>query len=280
MALTEKGKQALTSIIQQFNPHEEFTAKDAGFHSATLTALVKNGYLQKVENSSPVIYFYNEEGLAAFKGETTDFPSFEPYSMQEYNKQKTMRYYELVNYLLVKYGCVRYPYFATETMKTKTRQNGRGKEGLYIHHIYEKDYIDLSKPSPINRWEFQQPANLVYCNIYEHLLLHMKICEEWKKETAANLRMMVGVGGVLHHIVPVIHTKTSPAWMNITFLEDFPLEEEVKSFQTRLCNTEFYEHFQESVDDFGDFWKYATDAKVRRNIQLEAMDKLIASMFE
>lgn len=279
MALTERGKQALTSITQQFNPCEKFTAKDTNFHSAVLTALVKQNYLQKVEGSSPGIYFYNGENLTAFKETVADFPPFEPYSIQEYTKQKIMSYQELVNYLLTKYGRVRYNYFVTESMKTKTKENGRGKEGLYIHHIYEKYFVDLSKPSIFNKWEYQLASNLIYCNIYEHMLLHMKICEEWKKEEALDLHQLVGLGGVLNHIAPTIYTK-GESNVNTIFLQDFPIVNELESFQKRLRESEYYGFFEDCIRPYGDFVEYVSNLEARREAQERAFQILLDSLCE
>ena len=86
-------------------------------------------------------------------------------------------YHELQSYLLKKYGAATCSYFSSPTSKSKNRDVFRTKEGLYCHHMDEdKAYLlsdyDSAKHYP---FEWQTKDHLVYCNILEHLLLHIKI---------------------------------------------------------------------------------------------------------
>lgn len=90
-----------------------------------------------------------------------------------------MTYNELCNYYIKKYGNVKYDYFSTPECKSVQKKNSRTKEGLEIHHIDENKHPLLSagwaKDMP---FECQKADRLVYVNVLEHLLLHIKIFEE------------------------------------------------------------------------------------------------------
>lgn len=101
---------------------------------------------------------------------------------KEIEKQLNMTYDELVKYLQKKYGMAKKPYFATPEFKSvSTGIRRTGTEGLYCHHIKEyKEGCLLSTPSVAKHqpYEYQLPENLVYANVLEHLILHLKIEEE------------------------------------------------------------------------------------------------------
>lgn len=89
-----------------------------------------------------------------------------------------MNYYDLCNYLKQKYGNALYDYFSTPECKSRNPKIGRGNEGLYCHHIDEDKGSDLSGKVSSQRqpFEWQKADRLVYCNLLEHLILHLKIC--------------------------------------------------------------------------------------------------------
>ncbi len=91
-----------------------------------------------------------------------------------------MSYDQLVKYYLKKYGKVKYDFFHTPTCVSVQKKNSRTKEGLQIHHIDEDKYPNLSqKEFALNcPFECQKANRLVYVNILEHLLLHIKIYQE------------------------------------------------------------------------------------------------------
>lgn len=99
--------------------------------------------------------------------------------MTEIENLLTLTYDECCNYLKNKYGEIKDSYFCNETCKTRKQSIKRTKEGLYIHHIDEDKYPNLSnKKVAINSpFSCQNGDRLVYCNILEHLLLHIKIFE-------------------------------------------------------------------------------------------------------
>lgn len=88
-----------------------------------------------------------------------------------------MTYYEMVDYLIQKYGGARYDYFSTPECKSKNPKVTRTDEGLFCHHIDEDKGGNLSQKGHAMRqpYEWQKKERLVYCNVLEHLILHIKI---------------------------------------------------------------------------------------------------------
>ena len=72
MALTEKGKNALLQI-KKFFPKGQFTAKELSdacgekIVAATLNGVVNNGYLTKIEGTSPIVYEAIENILKTYQ---------------------------------------------------------------------------------------------------------------------------------------------------------------------------------------------------------------------
>ena len=96
---------------------------------------------------------------------------------QEIYKEMQMTYDELQAYLIEKNGVALYDYFLTPECKTKNRKVSRTKEGLFCHHMDEDKGIRLSNTNCARSqpFEWQKKERLVYCNILEHLILHIKI---------------------------------------------------------------------------------------------------------
>ena len=105
-------------------------------------------------------------------------------------------YDELVECFLNKHGAAKYDYFHTPECKSFQKKNSRTKEGLEIHHIDENRYPDLSefKDAP---FECQKADRLVYVNVLEHLLLHIKIDEECKKGINPYNKTSLGHPGII-----------------------------------------------------------------------------------
>lgn len=124
----------------------------------------------------------------------------------EIKNQLKMTYDELVDYLLKKYGPAQYDYFCNESCKSKNSKVSKTNEGLYCHHIDENKAILLSndKFAVNNPFEYQKANRLVYCNVLEHLILHIKIVEEPKNENANQMEIQ-GIGGAVCFICPQIN---------------------------------------------------------------------------
>ena len=102
---------------------------------------------------------------------------------------------------------------------SKNPKVSRTKEGLYAHHKYEDHAIMLSHPeyAKNNPYEWQKKENIVYCNLLEHLYLHILICEN--PSESQNENEIVGFGGVVNFIVPELNDVYSgwvskQAWQN------------------------------------------------------------------
>ena len=124
----------------------------------------------------------------------------------EIKNQLSMTYDELVDYLLKKYGSAQYDYFCNESCKSKNPKVSRTNEGLFCHHIDENKAILLcnDKFAVNNPFEYQKANRLVYCNVLEHLILHIKIVEEPKNENANPLEIQ-GICGIIRFICPQIN---------------------------------------------------------------------------
>ena len=59
--------------------------------------------------------------------------------------------------------------------------------------------LSNDKFAATNPFDYQKAAHLVYCNILEHLLLHVKIAEEPRNEDA-NENELLGIGGAVNYI--------------------------------------------------------------------------------
>lgn len=119
----------------------------------------------------------------------------------EIEKLLKMSYLEMVNYLLEKYGNAKYDYFFNATCAFKNQKVSRSSEGLYCHHIDEDKAImlSMSKYAKKNPFSYQKAERLVYCNILEHLILHLKICLE-PRHKDANEKEVHGIGGAITYI--------------------------------------------------------------------------------
>lgn len=91
--------------------------------------------------------------------------------------EQNLSYDELCEYLQNKYELPQEAYFTNDSCKCKTAVIKRTGEGLEIHHIDEiyDGCTNLSNKPWHASFESQLPSSLCYCNLLEHLLLHIKI---------------------------------------------------------------------------------------------------------
>ncbi|QZX49438.1 hypothetical protein [Mycoplasma sp. E35C] len=117
-------------------------------------------------------------------------------TMEDVKYLLSSTYYDCIDYCLKKYGKVPENYFYNNINWNKNEKNSRTQEGLIIHHIDEDKAILLSHKyyAQKNPWEYQLSHRLVYCNLIEHLILHIKITEYPHKDK--NDMEIVGLGGV------------------------------------------------------------------------------------
>ena len=129
----------------------------------------------------------------------------------EYEKIKDLTYLDYCKYLQNKYGKPITNYLTANW--NRVTKISRTSEDLYCHHIYEDTAIMLSDKEHAQKhpFEWQQPENLCYCDLLEHLLLHILICEFKRPKTKEDLMLMVskleipGIGGILNFIVPELN---------------------------------------------------------------------------
>ena len=132
--------------------------------------------------------------------------------MTEIEQMLSWDYEQCWKHLHKKYGLVPKNYFTNESYTSKTQKIGRGNEGLYIHHIDEDKGIMLSTKefAQLSPFEWQKADRLVYCNLLEHLVLHIKIVEypQPKPQITPDgslVNPVVGVGGIYSFIVPELN---------------------------------------------------------------------------
>ena len=96
--------------------------------------------------------------------------------------QFDLSYEDQLKYLKEKYGKPTGNYFLNESCKSANSKIKRGKEGLAIHHDKEWNPEDITCHSLSTKelalkypYVYQEIDNLTYCNIIEHLMLHIKI---------------------------------------------------------------------------------------------------------
>ena len=117
-----------------------------------------------------------------------------------YESMLKMSYQDIVSALLKKYGSAKHNYFKDTACKAKNSLVTRTNEGLFCHHIDEDKAIMLcnDKFAVNNPFEYQKADRLVYCNLLEHLLLHVKIAENPNPD--ANENELPGIGGAINFI--------------------------------------------------------------------------------
>lgn len=97
-------------------------------------------------------------------------------------------YEELVNSLQKKYGEVLLDYDKGQEYPPIMEVGNR-----FIHHVDENIIADLSKELAKKVFpQFQKKERLVYCNLLEHIVLHILIAGEDPKHT-------LGLGGLINH---------------------------------------------------------------------------------
>lgn len=127
-----------------------------------------------------------------------------PMNIRESNFEEKFEYYksllslsydELIHHLRLKYGVVdddyfrekSYQRFLNDEIKSIRKGNfSRTSEGLYTHHVFENKYENLSNKDFIREYRYpyklQKFVYLVYCDLYEHLILHARITLETNGE--------------------------------------------------------------------------------------------------
>jgi len=176
----------------------------------SLTSLAKKvPDLLNYTNENPLIDFsnnlseqlYNLIGLTLNEVKYVEDVILKKDDESEYLRMLSMSYQEITSYLLKKYGVAKHNYFKDTSCTIKNPLVSRASEGLYCHHIDEDKAIMLSndKYAAVNPFEYQKADRLVYCNLLEHLILHVKITEE-PRNIDSNDNELPGIGGAVNFI--------------------------------------------------------------------------------
>lgn len=156
-----------------------------------------------IEKKDAIVFEKNEPAKDSATNEKKKPIQIQPIQKKSENYTNLLKlsYSDLVKYLLNKYGAVPGDYFTSPSCSTKNFNISRGKECLVIHHIDEDKAIMLStdKFAKNNPFEYQKANRLVYCDILEHLILHIKIAEEPRNKNA-NKNELPGIGGAVNLI--------------------------------------------------------------------------------
>lgn len=94
----------------------------------------------------------------------------------QYENIKALSYSQYCEFLINKNGKVPDAYFKNQF----TRNNSISKKGFEVHHILENKVPNLSNPLYSIQFPsvYQEPSHLLYCDLFEHYLLHILIVEE------------------------------------------------------------------------------------------------------
>lgn len=173
-----------------------------------------------------------------------------------------LSYRDAVNLLLKKYGSVSddfyreksYNRFLNSEIKTITKgKYSKAKEGLYTHHIQENIYENLSVLSYIKfynpPYEYQKGKNLVYVDLFEHLILHALIANETNGK--------LGLNGYQAYLKPMVeewyvnHKFPKPEWMkscyNRAYLSKQETQKVIFVIEKEVINDILYKQSLEPV---------------------------------
>ena len=210
MALSQKGKEVLQMIAEKLKEGDTFKTKDLGVSAQSLTSLIKDGYVEDLGGKPKTYKVISTVEIVTYK---TDYA---PYTIEEMKLQYKMTYNELCDYLLDKYGTVNGNYFSTEKCSGQNKNILRWKEeGLQVHHIMEDTYILLGNSKyaqGIGDFTPQLKENLLYCNVMEHFLLHIRIAVEYGEKVEKRIWEMTNKENRLealnHQNLPITNQET------------------------------------------------------------------------
>lgn len=181
---------------------------------ATLASLARQSILKCVSKAPNVYVFMAKDWL---EWNQQQDKVCEKFTMHELDDEWAMSYSELCQYLISKYGNVNGSYFIDSNYDTVNTAIKRPADGLYIHHIDENKYIQLTSPEYIRLqqapFECQEKEHLVYCNWLEHIVLHYKIFTEYNNRPDKPIitindetsPVILGLGGIVNYMVPQIN---------------------------------------------------------------------------
>ncbi|WP_269052149.1 hypothetical protein [Sporosarcina sp. G11-34] len=167
---------------------------------------------------------------------------------KEYVDLLSKNHDQAIEFLLQKYGPSKDDYFREKSyqrfmngeIKSITKGNfTRTGEGLYCHHIDEREYLKISDQLFVKKYkypfEIQKKERLVYCDLIEHTILHVLIAEESSQE--------FGYPGYVTYLKPEIEEWyldkiiPNPEWMKNCYHKSFLIPEEAVSILKKMQKT-------------------------------------------
>ncbi|MBQ1733703.1 MAG: hypothetical protein II038_02365 [Lachnospiraceae bacterium] len=192
-----------------------------------------------------------------------------------------MSYDEYVNTLVEKYGSVPHDYYRNEVCLTRSG-NSRSREGLVIHHIDEDKEAGLSSMwkyrNPFSMpEEYQKADRLVYCNLVEHLLLHMKILEKELTRIVPERRVdnVVSVKGfalIAKNINDLLAGK------NIGMLSNYVSSQELNERYLRVLDDSWITLFVNAIKYFVENIERRSDFQEWYGARLENIDYILKTV--
>ncbi|EXJ24502.1 hypothetical protein ADIAL_0017 [Alkalibacterium sp. AK22] len=166
--------------------------------------------------------------------------------LANYNRLLDLSYEEMVLHLLNKYGGSKDDYFREQSyerfLKKEIKSITKGKcartaEGLFCHHVAENCYLNLANKEFIleNQYPFtlHTKDKLVFCDLFEHLILHALIAKETNGE--------FGLPGYLTYIYPMIiewyvgqRKPQKKEWMKTCYEQAYLSPKETKQLLTTV----------------------------------------------
>lgn len=124
-------------------------------------------------------------------------------NLREYKKVSKFSYLKYCNYLKNKYGRSKGNFF--NVYWSQNQKIKRTDEGIVIHHIMENKAIMLARKDYAMQlpYKWQHANKLVYCDLLEHLFLHILICENSLNDK--NKNTLFGLGGIINFLVPELN---------------------------------------------------------------------------
>ena len=195
-------------------------------------------------------------------------------NLAEYNNIKNLTYREYCAYLQNKYGKPVANYMTVNY--NKIAKNSRTAEGLYCHHIFEDMAIKLSEKefAQKNPFEWQLAENLCYCDLLEHLFLHILICE--KPNSNHNITEITGLGGVINFMIPELNDvysgfKSRATWQqnchNLILNNKDVYLELVKRFKNLKKYAPYNERIYTSLNETFGIWKREYNSELYKQLK-------------
>ncbi|TPR41954.1 hypothetical protein DY124_07860 [Apilactobacillus micheneri] len=210
--------------------------------------------------------------------------------LEDIYKHSNLKYLDYVKYLKNKYGKVNDDYYKEKSylkfkngeIKNPTKgKASKTSEGLFIHHIYEIKYENISNPAFIKTYKYpfkvQKSENLVYCSLLEHSWLHVLIYKETKGQLGykgLELFLMTMISD--WYIEKIIPTKKQ--WQKNVYKKSFINPKQAKEF-LKFINDNMPSYTKEEQKIFNFQKKYPNIVKKGINIKI-SRERILKKLFK